>query len=84
MKGKTEWFGSDEWTFGPKAMEVKAEIEEKIKVAEQGGQLTFIFTDTLKEKLDQRKKCENPDFLRQLQWISSLCSECTLCRFWRI
>ena len=36
MKGKTEWFGSDEWTFGPKAMEVKAEIEEKIKIAEQG------------------------------------------------
>ena len=31
-------------------MEVKAEIEEKIKIAEQGGQLTFVFTDTLKDE----------------------------------
>lgn len=59
-KGKTEWFGSDEWTFGPKAMEVKAEIEEKIKIAEQGGQLTFIFTDTLKDETRPVEKVRKP------------------------
>ena len=41
-------------------MEVKAEIEEKIKIAEQGGQLTFIFTDTLKDETRPIEKIRKP------------------------
>jgi len=48
--GKTEWFGSSEWTFGDKAREVEEKIKSDIEKMEQGEIIEYIFLDTLKDE----------------------------------
>lgn len=50
-KGKTEWFGSDDWTLdSEKALEFKQDCAYKTELMRQGTNVPFIFVDTLKDE----------------------------------
>lgn len=49
-KGKTDWFGKDEWVFNEKTAELKDIIEKQIAEMEQGIVQEYIFMDTLKDE----------------------------------
>ena len=56
-KGKTEWFGEDEWTLAsPKCLEFKEDVEEKISAMKKGEPQMFVFTDTLKDETRPKEK----------------------------
>lgn len=50
MKGKTEWFGHDEWVENEKTRELKRHCLSQIHAMEQGDVQTYIFLDTLKDE----------------------------------
>lgn len=50
-KGKTLWFGKQEWDLeGPKAKEIREIVENQIKEMEQGIIQPYVFMDTLKDE----------------------------------
>ena len=58
-KGKTHWFGNNEWTLtSEKALEVKQTIEQQIKDMEEGIVQPYIFVDTLKDETRKIEKVE--------------------------
>ena len=51
LPGKTEWFGKDEWTLNSeKSIELRAKIQLQIETMEQGGDVDYIFVDSLKDE----------------------------------
>ena len=49
-KGKTDWFGTDEWIVNEKTIELRNTIEEQIRQMERGVVQEYIFLDTLKDE----------------------------------
>lgn len=50
-KGKTEWFGSEEWTLeSARSLELKQQTEKQIEHMEKDGFVEYIFMDTLKDE----------------------------------
>jgi len=49
-KGKTQWFGHDEWEYNDHTAALENTIREQIAQMEKGQLVDYIFTDTLKDE----------------------------------
>jgi hypothetical protein len=57
QKGKTEWFGSDDWDFSSKkCQELERLVDYQIFIMQNRGYVDYIFSDTLKDETRSLEK----------------------------